>query len=149
MTERTDDLADLLRQTARSLRRQTFAVVEPYGLSVHQFRALRLIAGTSEAGRRARDEPLRISDVAERMKIANRSATDVIDHLETKGFVRRVAHPTDRRSIMVELTDHGSGVLKDVEVHRVAHAERFFGRLGDDEQGRLAELLRRLQDDAS
>lgn len=145
MTHRTDALADLLRHASRALRRRTFAVVEPYGLSVHQFRALRLVAGLSDAGP-GPGASLRISDVAERMKIANRSATDVIDHLEAKGFVRRVAHPTDRRSIVVELTEHGSTVLQDVEVRRVAHAEEFFARLDATEQDQLAELLRRLQD---
>lgn len=144
MTDSTDDLADLLRHASRALRRQTFAVVEPYGLSVHQFRALRLIAGKGHAGHREGDEPLRLSDVAERMRIVNRSATDVVDHLETKGFVRRSAHPTDRRSTVVELTEHGADVLKAVEVLRIAQAEEFFAPLSAAQQDELARLLRKL-----
>ena len=138
MTDRTDELADLLRHAARALRRQTFAVVEPYGLSVHQFRALRMIAGKGPAGRREDDASLRISDIAERMKIVTRSATDVVDHLETKGFVRR-------RSSVGELTGQGIDVLDEVEVLRVAQAEEFFAPLSDTEQIQLADLLRRLQ----
>jgi DNA-binding MarR family transcriptional regulator len=144
VTDRTDDLADLLRHASRALRRQTFAVVEPYGLSVHQFRALRLIAGKADAGRRDGDEPLRISDVAEQMRIVTRSATDVIDHLETKGFVRRSAHPTDRRSTVVEVTEHGADVLKRVEVLRVGQAKKFFAPLSAAQQDELARLLRTL-----
>ncbi|WP_166741702.1 MarR family winged helix-turn-helix transcriptional regulator [Cumulibacter soli] len=146
MTDRTDDLAELLRHASRALRRSTMALVEPFGLSVHQFHALRFIAGRGGGETRcaAPDASPRISDIAGRMGMVTRSATDVVDHLERKGFVRRAQHPTDRRSRVVEATGHGLDVLAKVESGRVAHAEEFFGRLDPSEQDALAVLLRRL-----
>lgn len=154
MTDRTDELADLLRHTARMQRRRTAAIVEPHGLSVHQFRAMRLIAGRSgQAGRDghggsdgAGGAPLRISDIAERMRMVTRSATDVVDHLQTKGLVQRSAHPTDRRSTVVQLTSQGERLLATLEVERAAHTEEFFSQLTDAEQTELARLLHRLQE---
>lgn len=143
MTDRTDELAELLRHASRALRRRTFAVVEPYGLSVHQFRALRMVAGQ---GPHAAAAPLRISDIAERMRIVVRSATDVVDLLEHKDLVRRTPHPTDRRSTVVELTARGAGILDAVEEQRNAQAEEFFGGLSAVEQQQLAALLRRLDE---
>lgn len=148
MTDRTDELADLLRHAARMQRRRTAAIVEPHGLSVHQFRAMRLIAGRS--GHAAQDShtdvPLRISDIAERMRMVTRSATDVVDHLQTKGLVQRSAHPTDRRSTVVRLTSQGERLLETLEVERAAQTEDFFAQLTDADQAELARLLHRLQE---
>ena len=38
--------------------------------------------------------------------------TAVVDRLEAKGFVRRRAHPTDRRSVVVALTAAGRPVAR-------------------------------------
>lgn len=143
MADHTEDLAELVRHVSRALRRRTHAIAEPYGLTPHQFRAMRLIAyGTPDDDKVI--TPLRISDIAERMRIVARSATDVIDDLEGKGLVRRTPHPTDRRSTVVELTPHGRGVLDEVESRRAEDARRFFGRLSADERRQLGGLLRRL-----
>ncbi|MDD0859754.1 MarR family transcriptional regulator [Arthrobacter alpinus] len=40
---------------------------------------------------------VRLKDLAERLRIAPRSATEVVDQLEAKGLVRREADPSDRR----------------------------------------------------
>lgn len=143
VTDDIDVLADLVRDVSRALRRRTVAVVEPHGLTAHQFRAMRMIAmGTRESDKVV--TPLRISDIAERLRIVARSATDVIDDLEEKGLVRRSPHPTDRRSIVVELTEHGRQVLYEVEKARRTDARQFFARLDADERRELTHLLRRL-----
>jgi DNA-binding MarR family transcriptional regulator len=138
-----DELAELVRNVARALRRRTVNLVEPYGLTAHQYRAMRLIAyGTRDSGKVV--TPLRISDIAERMRIVARSATDVIDDLEDKGLVVRSPHPTDRRSIVVELTPAGREILDHVEEQGRQDARQFFGRLDAAERRDLTRLLRRL-----
>lgn len=143
MADDTEELAELVRHVSRALRRRTHAIAEPYGLTPHQLRAVRLIAyGTPDDGKVS--HPLRISDIAERMRIVARSATDVVDDLEAKGLVRRAPHPTDRRSTIVDLTAQGRSVLEEVESRRAEDARRFFGRLTADERRQLRRLLRRL-----
>lgn len=144
VTEDTDVLADLIREISRALRRRTVAIVEPYGLTAHQYRAMRMIA----PGTPAQDKvvtPMRLSDIAERLRIVARSATDVIDDLEAKGFVQRAPHPTDRRSTVVLLTGRGRAVLEEVEQHRAVDARQFFGRLDAAERRQLIHLLHRLE----
>jgi DNA-binding MarR family transcriptional regulator len=46
--------------------------------------------------------PLSAGEIARRSGLANASVTNLIDRLEQKGFVRRVADPADRRRVMVE-----------------------------------------------
>ena len=61
-------------------------------LSPHDARALRVIGHHG---------PTRLGVVAEHLRIAPRSATDVVDRLESRGLVHRTPDPDDRRAMTV------------------------------------------------
>ena len=82
-------LAELIACTSWRLRRASRSELEPLGLTFGQARALRLLA---RAG-----EPLRIGELAARLEVVPRSATAMVDGLETAGLARRHADPLDRR----------------------------------------------------
>lgn len=129
------DLADLLRDVARALRRRGSALAEPHGLSMHQLRALRTVD--------LQDGP-RIGDLAKRMRMVNRSATDVVDDLEAKGYLRRERDPSDRRATVVQLTESGRAVLAEVDRLRRADAREYFAVLPASDRRELSRILRDL-----
>ncbi|MEM6858339.1 MAG: MarR family transcriptional regulator [Pseudomonadota bacterium] len=43
------------------------------------------------------------SDLAQALGLTRGSVTTLLDRLEARGFVERIAHPTDRRSLLVKL----------------------------------------------
>src|SRR6185436_17471860 len=51
--------------------------------------------------------PLPPNKIAERLIISRASVTSLIDSLERRGYVRRAPHSTDRRMLLIELTDTG------------------------------------------
>ncbi len=51
--------------------------------------------------------PLSASRLAEATGLSAAATTSMIDRLEKKGFVRRRKHETDRRQVLVEMTDEG------------------------------------------
>ncbi len=51
--------------------------------------------------------PLSASRLAEATGLSAAATTAMIDRLEKKGFVRRRKHETDRRQVLVEMTDAG------------------------------------------
>jgi len=53
------------------------------------------------------DEPLRMSDIADRLVLSPGGATKVIDRLEQMGCVMRHPDPSDRRATVLELTEAG------------------------------------------
>lgn len=55
----------------------------------------------------ASDEPLTLSDIAERMKCVRSNITQLVDRLEADGLVKRVDHPKDRRVVHAALTPLG------------------------------------------
>jgi DNA-binding MarR family transcriptional regulator len=51
--------------------------------------------------------PMSASRLAEATGLSAAATTAMIDRLERKGFVRRRKHETDRRQVLVEMTDEG------------------------------------------
>ncbi|AUM16668.1 MULTISPECIES: MarR family winged helix-turn-helix transcriptional regulator [Rhodococcus] len=131
-------LRDLLMTATRTLRRRWHATLGPWDLSPHEHRALHVVGHSPE--------PLRLGDVAKSLRIAPRSATEVIDRLETRGLTRRVADPADRRAVCVHLTDEGRRITAELDAARDAEATEFFAHLDGPERTELARLLRKLAD---
>lgn len=154
------DLGDLMHVVFRRLRRRWSAQLEPLGMTPHQVRALRGVAEGagggigSGAGARAASRPVadddagvRLRDLAERLRIAPRSATDVVDQLESRGLVERAADPADRRAVRIRLTDAGRGLLRRVHEARRTEAADFFAVLAPADRAELARLLARVAAD--
>ena len=131
-------LDELLMGAARALRRRWSAGlgdVAGIELSPHEARALRTIGHHG---------PTRLGVVAEHLRIAPRSATDVVDRLEFRGLVERAPDPSDRRAMTVSLTELGTDVLAQTDSLRKEGAAEFFGALTPAQRHTLALLLTKL-----
>src|ERR687894_1771262 len=76
-------------RVSRAQRRRWRDALAPWDLSPHQARALAVVC----AG-----DGVRLSDLAESLRIAPRSATEVADGLQERGLVERGPDPGDRRA---------------------------------------------------
>ena len=90
--------------------------------------------------------PLPPSEISDRMVVTRATVTGVIDSLERRGFVQRVANPADRRSVLIEITPAGLDVLTQVRalVHREEKA--WMAVLTDEELRDHLDRLHRIQD---
>jgi len=93
--------AELLEELALAGRAMSAATVMFHttvaarqGLSATEEKALDLLE---------RFGPLTAGELSKRSGLAPASVTGLINRLEGKGFARRIAHPSDRRSILVEV----------------------------------------------
>ena len=133
-------LADQLHRLTKQLRRAQAERLAPLGLTPAQERALRLITRG--------DEPLRMTELADRLGIVPRSLTTVVDALEEAGLVRREIDPRNRRAILLRLTDQGAAVRDGLREARRRAAEDLFAPLSAGERETLASLLTRLDPSA-
>ena len=83
--------------------------LRPYDLSFARFELLRLLA-FSRAG------SLPITKASDRLQIHVTSVTHAIRRLEADGLVKRVPHPTDGRTTLVQITDLGRSTAEDATV---------------------------------
>ena len=59
----------------------------------------------------------RIGELAERLQIQHHSAVELVNRLETAELVRRQRGTEDRREVLLELTQKGETILRDLSLH--------------------------------
>jgi MarR family transcriptional regulator, 2-MHQ and catechol-resistance regulon repressor len=128
-------LEALVRAQA-NLTRRLAADLERIGVSATGFTMLVLL--TSAGGR------LELRTMRRRLGASKATATEVLDTLESRGFVSRSRLESDRRAVAVALTEAGYNLVTHAFP---AHAERVreaFGVLDETEKRQLADLCRKL-----
>jgi DNA-binding MarR family transcriptional regulator len=165
----TPDLGDLMHVAFRRLRRGWSEQLAPFDLTPYQFRALQAVGRGPHAhdsgahGAQAHGavgaapdpavveedgeegaEGLRLKDLAEMLRIAPRSATEVVDQLQDKGLVERRPDPVDRRATRIVLTANGARVRAQVREERRRQAGDYFSALSAPDRDELARLLTQL-----
>jgi DNA-binding MarR family transcriptional regulator len=60
-----------------------------------------------------------VRTVAERLALKHHSAVELIDRLESHGYVRRNRSRDDRRRVLISLLPRGERMLQEVARHRI------------------------------
>lgn len=130
-------LAAALRVSITRLSRRLRAQSDS-SLSVTQLAAL---------GAVSRHGALTPGELAEHEKVQPPSMTRVITALEGQGLLTRSPHPTDRRQVVLSLTEQGEKLLKEERRRREAWLAQRLGELTPEERAILrqaAPILERL-----
>jgi DNA-binding MarR family transcriptional regulator len=76
------------------------AALRPHGLTFARYEALVLLTFSKRGSL-----PMRV--MGERLQLHPTSVTNIVDRLEADGLVKRLPHPTDRRTTLAEITAAG------------------------------------------
>ena len=113
------------------------AVLRPLGLTFARYEVLMLLL-FSRAG------ALPLNKVGARLQVHPTSVTNAVDRLQAQGFLIRVPHPTDKRTILAEITEKGRAVA--LEASEAVNREVFSSAgLSQSRLDELVELLRSLR----
>jgi DNA-binding MarR family transcriptional regulator len=132
-----ENAGDLLMMTARALRNRCGAALAKWDLTPSQSRALRSVCDLESA---------RLSVLAERLHIASRSATEVVDALEARGLVTRIDDRYDRRATCVVPSVEGLRLRTVMDETRRAETEKFLAVLSVADREELMRILSLLGD---
>jgi DNA-binding MarR family transcriptional regulator len=129
-----------LMRTQQILLSRVESTLKPYGLTFARYELLALLSFT-------RNGSLPMAKASARLQVHPTSVTNVVDRLEQAGLVRRLAHPTDGRATLVELTPEGRATALQATD---ALNESVFTRTGftDKEISGLIEVLTRFRREA-
>jgi DNA-binding MarR family transcriptional regulator len=111
--------------------------LRPHGLTFARYEALVLLSFSKRGSL-----PMRM--MGERLQLHPTSITNIVDRLEADGLARRLPHPSDRRTTLVELTDLGRERLT-AATDAVTTADFGFVGLGKDELVELSSLLTKVR----
>ena len=86
--------------------------------------------------------PMTMSALCDAALIANASMTAAIDRLEEKKFLERVAHATDRRVRLVQLTTEGLALIKRLYMRHERDLDELMSVLSASERAELRRTLK-------
>jgi DNA-binding MarR family transcriptional regulator len=82
--------------------------------------------------------------LSEQLGVFSAQMVRVVNHLETRRFVRRAPHPEDRRAVRVEITTEGATMLAKVNAISASASAEILGALNAEELQTFDTLLRKL-----
>ena len=85
-------------------------------------------------------------DLSSAIGLSSAATTALIDRLERRGFVRRVRGDTDRRQVLVEMTEEGARKSWDLYGPLVDEGAGLFKRFSSDELATMIGLLQAMRD---
>jgi len=107
-----------------------------FGLAKSAFNILMLL-------RHAQPEGMLLHDLGEMLLVSRANITGLIDHLEAKGYVKRVVDVHDRRARFARLTRKGEELLDTFAPLHFRKVSELLKDLTDDEKETLTSLLKK------
>ena len=123
-----------LLRTASVVSRALARVVEPSGLSLAQYNALRIIRGAGVGG-------IPTLAIRERMIEEGTTITRLLDKLEDAGLIRRERSFPDRRQVMCFSSNAGRKLLDTLDPRVDSADEESVASLSESQLERFIELL--------
>lgn len=128
----------LLRQTRDAMwARMTRELANAgHDLTFSQFIAIKkLAAGTAS-----------VTDLARAADLNPGAMTRLLDKLEARGILERVADPNDRRALHIHLTNAGKAIWRDIDQCGQRVRERALRDMDDATRAQLTRLIEQVRD---
>lgn len=88
------------------------------------------------------DQPLQ--QIGGKILLASGSITYVVDKLEQKGLLKRVACPNDRRVTYAQITEEGKQFIENIFPEHEQRINEIMSVLSDSEKDQVIDLLKKL-----
>ncbi|WNS76968.1 MarR family transcriptional regulator [Bacillus sp. DTU_2020_1000418_1_SI_GHA_SEK_038] len=125
----------VLSRAYRSINENVNKLIQTYGLNPTEFAVLELLYHKG-------DQPLQ--QIGGKILLASGSITYVVDKLEQKGYLRRVACPKDRRVTYGQITEKGKSFIEDIFPDHEGHIHALMSELSEEEKDTAISLLKKL-----
>ena len=125
----------VLSRAFRAINEHVNKQIQRYGLNPTEFAVLELLYHKG-------DQPLQ--QIGGKILLASGSMTYVIDKLESKEYIIRVACPSDRRVTFAQITPKGKKLIEQVFPSHRNEIDRMISVLSEEEKEIGIELLKKL-----
>ena len=128
-------LYDAFREAA-----DTIGNVSSIDISIRQHQTMSLVCRLTEE----KPNGVTLKELAEAMKLAPATVSELVESLVKKNFLQRVQNPEDRRAVQITLTDHGQTLL-DESIRCVdALCEKLISGLSASERTTMLNCLNKI-----
>jgi len=125
----------VLSRAYRAVNEHVNKRIQRYGLNPTEFAVLELLFHKGA-------QPLQ--QIGGKILLASGSMTYVIDKLEQKEFIKRVASANDRRVTLAQITEKGKKLIEQVFPAHRNEIDRIMSVLSDEEKDAAIEFLKKI-----
>jgi MarR family transcriptional regulator, 2-MHQ and catechol-resistance regulon repressor len=141
MNKMTDDtnqslkLFIVLSRAYKAINEQVNKLIQTKGLNPTEFAVLELLYHKG-------DQPLQ--QIGGKILLASGSITYVVDKLEEKGLLKRIACPKDRRVTYAQITEQGKAFIGEIFPGHEERIHELMSSLTIEEKATAIELIKKL-----
>lgn len=88
--------------------------------------------------------PKTSSEIAALLGVSLPAITNLTNKLESKGYLERMAHPTDRRTILLNQTEAGSALVIQLREKHMKLSEALINTFEDEDKLRLIQAYEKM-----
>jgi len=125
----------VLSRAYKAINEHVNKVIQANGLNPTEFAVLELLYHKG-------DQPMQ--QIGGKILLASGSITYVVDKLEQKGMLQRIACPKDRRVTYAQITDEGKRFIQDIFPEHAKQIDALMSSLTDSEKTEAISLLKKL-----
>ncbi|TYR97609.1 MarR family transcriptional regulator [Rossellomorea vietnamensis] len=125
----------VLSRAYKAINEDVQVFIQNNGLNMTEFAVLELLYHKG-------DQPLQ--QIGGKILLASGSITYVVDKLEKKGLIRRVACPNDRRVTYAQITEEGKDFIGELFPRHEQQIHKLMSVLDNEEKDTAIELLKRV-----
>lgn len=130
-----DYLPALLAQASHLISAEFHRIVTAKGFTISEWRVLASLAG---------GKAMSVGHLASVATMKQPTVTRILDRMEAKGEVRRMADRTDRRITLVRITAKGTRAVEKLIPLANEHADRVLEPFGRERAAGLTTMLRQM-----
>ena len=119
------------------MKEQNAQLLKPFGITMQQYNVLRILRGQHPKG-------CTTSDIRSRMLDKMSDTSRLVDRLTKLGLVEKKVNPSDRRLVVVKITDNGLDLLGKIDLDGDT-TETFSGQLSTEEARQVNVLLDKMR----
>jgi MarR family transcriptional regulator, 2-MHQ and catechol-resistance regulon repressor len=125
----------VLSRAYKAINEHVNKIIQTKGLNPTEFAVLELLYHKG-------DQPMQ--QIGGKILLASGSITYVVDKLEQKGMLKRIACPKDRRVTYAQITEDGKTFIQDVFPEHAQQIDKLMSSLSESEKLEAIELLKKL-----
>ncbi len=133
----TDRIVEAILYLYTEGRRVTKEIARHYGLTGPQVTAVKMLESLGD---------LSLSALSERMSAKNSTVTGIVDRMERDGLVQRVRSESDRRVVLIRLTEEGAALAAKIPLESMQIFTTALASLTAGEREELTRLLLKVTD---
>jgi MarR family 2-MHQ and catechol resistance regulon transcriptional repressor len=133
--EKSLKLFIVLSRAYKAINEHVNKAIQTKGLNPTEFAVLELLYHKG-------DQPMQ--QIGGKILLASGSITYVVDKLEQKGLLRRIACPNDRRVTYAQITEQGKAFIEEIFPEHAKQIDTLMSSLSESEKTTAIDLLKKV-----